>query len=372
MDTDTPAAPFVSPVPANGLAGSQPDRSRYSIVEKDDARFLQCESSSNIRVFVERGLSVDEDGRKKYPGQTIFLDGVFTGAPFLDNEKRQYSFDHHVAPLPRSFLLATCEQTVVMMLVGLPLDEAEWQVYLNDPDLDAVLSAWVLINHAPLKQNRAKILFDVMPLIRVEGVIDAHGTEMPVISGLPLSLWNQYRAQLDNLRTAERVLKRADQWEQIDLAAYTKELLDRLDARLFPSGDLQQLAEVKEVGRVTLPQAKVAILTASKQGIYAVEERLKERFGEHLALIVLDPGNGHITLRQANPFLSKSLNDLYPVLNENDPSAQPDDHWGGSDNIGGSPRRAGTQLTGRQILDAVAGVFGQKRSWWRRVLPSRK
>jgi hypothetical protein len=322
-------------------------------------------------VFVERGLSVDEDERKKYPDQTIFLDGVFTGAPFLDNEKRQYSFDHHVAPLPRSFLLATCEQTVIMVLEGLPLDENDWQVHLNDPDLDAVLSAWVLLNHAPLRQNHAKILFDVMPLIRVEGVIDAHGTDMPVISGLPLRLWDRYRAQLEDLRSREKELKRTDQWEHTDLVAYTKDLLDRLDARLFPSGDLQQLAEVKEVGRVALPQAKVAILTISKQGIYAVEERLKERFGEHLALIVLDPGNGHITLRQANPFLSKSLNDLYPILNEKDPGAQTDDHWGGSDSIGGSPRRAGTQLTGRQILDVVEGVFGKKKSWWRKILPSR-
>lgn len=342
-------------------------KARYTTSQHKDARYIQCESSPNIRVHVEYGLTVGAEERKKYPNQTIFLDGAFNGEPFLDNELRQYSFDHHVSSCPRNFLLASCEQTVIMVLEGLPLDNEQWRVYLNDPDLDAVLSAWILLNHAPLRQNNAKILFDAMPLIRVEGIIDAHGTDMAVLSGLPSHLWQRCSQQIDTLRGEEKKLKAAGQWETTDLVEYTRGLLLRLDELLFPSGDLQKLAAVKEVGRVTLAQAKVAILTMSKQGIYAVEERLKARFGEHLALIVLDPGNGHITLRQVNPFLPKNLNDLYPVLNERDTAAAEDNRWGGSNNIGGSPRRTGTKLTGQQILESIETVFGKKRPWWKKI-----
>ncbi|MEM9695679.1 MAG: hypothetical protein AAGA56_24260, partial [Myxococcota bacterium] len=43
-----------------------------------------------------------------------------------------------------------------------------------------------------------------------------------------------------------------------------------------------------------------------------------------------------------------------------DPLVSPDDEsntWGGSDDIGGSPRRSGTGLTGKEVLDVVSSVF---------------
>jgi hypothetical protein len=365
MSSDVQAATQVSPEPA--LEHSP----RYRIVVEEVGRGVICESAPNIRVRVERGLSVDDEERKKIARQSIFLDGVFTGPPFLDNEVRHYSFDHHAGNCPRVFMLAACEQAAVMILEGLPLDDGDWQVFVNNPDLDAALAAWLLVNHAPLKLNHAKLLAEVMPLVRVEGVIDAHGTDAAPLSGLPLQLWDHYRHELDLLKRREDELKGIGAWAQTDLVDYIRELFERLDALLLPAGHLAEISEIKELGRVNLDGGKLVISCRSRQAIYAVEERLHQRFGHSLAVILLDAGNGVITLRQSDQFLPRNLNHLYSVLNQRDPQATKGNLWGGSAEIGGSPRKSGTGLTAEQILAAAREVFGPRPSLWRRLLRKR-
>lgn len=342
---------------------------RYRQLGDGDNTYLSCDGSPNIHLYVRWGLSVEEEGRDKYPPQTIFLDGVFAGPPFLDNSGRQYSLDHHAGTTPRAFLLATCEQAVVMVLDGLPLEEGEWQLYINDPDLDAVLAAWVLMNHASLRVGDGRLLYHAMPLIRVEGVIDAHGTDKPVLSGFPRPMWDQYRSQIDNLRSTEKKLKESGAWPDTDLTTYTRQLLLRLDRELLPDGELADLLEVKELGRITLSPNKLAILCRSRQGIYAVEERLKERFGDRLALVVLDTGGNRFTLRQTDLFLPKNLVDIYAALNQVDANAEGSNLWGGSADIGGSPRKAGSALGGDEVLKVVSEVHGGHRPLWQRLWP---
>ncbi len=342
---------------------------RYRRAGDGDDAYLECGGSPNIHLHVRWGLAVDEEGREKYPPQTIFLDGAFTGPPFLDNSGRHYSLDHHAGGTPRGFMLATCEQAVVMVLDGLPLEEGEWQLYINDPDLDAVLAAWVLMNHASLRAGSGKLLYHAMPLIRVEGVIDAHGTDKPVLSGFPRPMWDQYRSRIDDLRGTEISLKESGTWADSDLTAYTCDLLQRLDRELLPVGELADLLEVTELGRVTLAPKKLAILCRSRQGIYAVEERLKERFGDRLGLVALDTGDGRFTLRQTDMFMTKSLVEIYAALNRVDSNAADSNLWGGASDIGGSPRQAGSALSGDEVLRVVAEVFEGRQPLWRRLWP---
>ncbi len=358
--TDTEKSP-----PLSGTATAH--ESRYRIVEEGDRRFVVCDGSPNIHVLVERGLSVTEEDRKDYPDQTVFLDGAFTGPPFLDNERRQYSLDHHAGGVPRPFLMATCEQAAIMVLEGLPLDEEQWQVYVNDPDLDAVLAAWLIINHAAIHKKNSAALCKVMPLIRVEGHIDAHGLDMPAFTGLPRPLYEQYLEQIHDLRGDEIALKAATEWGTTDFVAHTKNLFDRLDGLLIGSGDWEALTAIKELGRRSLGQGKIAILCRSGQDIYSLEERLEERFGDKIAIIALDAGDGRYTVRLVDQFLRKDLNALYGALNAADPNAKDSDLWGGSADIGGSPRKNGTGLEGGQILDIVKQVHGSKESIWNRV-----
>ena len=341
-------------------------RSRYQPEERDESRCVLCCNTPNIQLFIEKGLAVNKSQRKKYPKQTIFLDGVYTGAPFFDNKTRHYSLDHHSGCV-RAFTLATCEQAVVMLLQGMPLSEGQWQIYINDPDLDASLAAWILLNHTELKQN-PHFLEKVMPLIRVEGVIDAHGTAMAVLTAMPPEVYQEHKNTLDGLMAEERRLKTSGKWYKTDWHGYLCDLLRRVDELIYPPELLDQLLEIKEDMSVSIMDGRIAVLVSSKHGVYQVEEQLKARYGKTLGLFALKIGPQRYTLRQVDSFLKVDLQHLYKALNKVDPAANKNNAWGGSEDIGGSPREAGTELSERELLNVVERVFGPKRPWYRRLL----
>ena len=352
-----------------------PGPKRYQVITRgDDAFAVVCANASNLFLQVERGLSVSESARRKIPHQTIYLDGVYTGPPFYDNKARHYSLDHHSGCV-RAFTLATCEQAVVMLLQGLPLNEGEWTVFVNEPDLDSLLAAWVLLNHADLLRQERELLHLAMPLIRVEGVIDAHGHGFSVLTGLGQDEYQRLKGELDQLMEQERQLKKAGAWSTMDLFQYSRDMLEAIDELIFPPAYLEQLGEVEEVARTEVVGQKLAILCRSKLGIYEVEEQLKARYDKRVAIIILDAGGGCFTLRQLDPFFEQGLAPLYKALNQKDPvaraagsSEEKETRWGGSDDIGGSPRPGGSELTPEQVLDLVRTVYGRKDGWIQRVL----
>jgi hypothetical protein len=366
LDATIPGAPGgATAVPAPVIMAAS--AGRYSIAGGATSPFLVSASASNIRLYVQRGLSVSEADRKQYPQQTVFLDGVYTGAPFLDNDVRHYSLDHHTGCI-RSFTLATCEQAAVMLLQAMPLDEGDWHIFINEPDLDAVLAAWILLNHAELKRDNGKLLHDAMPLISVEGLIDVNGLEMAALSNMRDE---DYRAQtriLDDLCAEERRLKTAGKWPSTDFLVYTQALLNRIDATLLPANVLESLLAIRELGRTKLASGKLAVWCESRQGIYAVEAHYRRLLEKQLAVILLDAGSGQYTLLQADRFLGHNLEELYALLNDLDPNAKAlNNRWGGSADIGGSPRKTGTALSGTQLLRAVEKVYGG-RNWFSRMV----
>jgi hypothetical protein len=255
-----------------------------------------------------------------------------------------------------------------MLLQGLPLSEGTWQLYVNEPDLDALLASWLLLNHNELLREE-NLLVDVMPLVRVEGTIDAHGLDRAALTGLPPQVYEMHKTRIDELLKTERALKAENKWQSSDALAYAQMLLDQLDEVLYPAGYLNDLQEISEIAQVPIKGGKLAVLCRSKQGIYAVEAHLKRRYDKQLAVVVLDSSERAYTLRQSDPFLEKNLEDVYHQLNKRDPAVL--DHeegncWGGSADIGGSPRASGSDLSGEEVLRVVQGVYSG--SWFRRMM----
>ena len=366
----SPPTVVVGEIEADGEVSPRPGRHRrYLVSPGEDVINVVCKNTPNILLRVERGLSVGENQRKKHPEQSIFLDGVFTGPPFRDNKLRQYSLDHHTGCV-RAFTLATCEQAVVMLLKGLPLAEGEWTLHVNEPDLDALLAAWVLMNHVELHRDGGRLMRAAMPLIRAEGVIDAHGLDMSVLAAMPEEVYATQKRKIDKLLEPEKKLKEAGAWEATNLEQYARDVLESIDGYIYPAGYLDMLMEL-EVARVSLGGDKVAILCASRKGIYDVETELKERYEKQLGIIVLDQGNGRFTIRQVDPFLDKSLAAVFEQLNRLDPDVSKKDEenrWGGSDDIGGSPRQTGSGLEGEHILKAIEEVFTTEPGLWGRLV----
>jgi hypothetical protein len=336
---------------------------RYTVRESDNRRFLICFEAPHIAVYVEPGFTASASAARKAPPCTIFLDGAAQSEPFMDLEKQIYNFDHHEGCV-RAFMLATCEQVLVMILKGLDLRGRDWQIHANEPDLDTVLAIWLILNHARVQQKDFGGLARLCALVRLEGLIDAHGLEMTALSGLPPRPLLKTKKMIDYLRAEEVDLKSKGLWRDNDFLQYTALILHKVDRIIYKSEELDDVKDVQELARTEIGKNRIAVAVETRLGIYELEPYLNRMYGESLGVVFLKKDNGMYTIRSWDPFMPGDLNAVYKILNFNDPAVRgraDGDGWGGSAEIGGSPRESGTKLTPQQIVKACREAFQKPR-----------
>lgn len=247
-----------------------------------------------------------------------------------------------------------------MILKGLDLRGRDWKVFANDPDLDTVLAIWLLFNHQRVNQNNSDGLRRLYALVRLEGIIDAHGLEMTALSAFPSDLLKKTEKLIDYLRAEEIELKKNGTWEEKDDLQYTALILHKIDRLIYKSHDLSDFKELKELARSEIGDHRLAVVVEAELGIYELEPYLNRIYGESLGLVILKKGEGLYTLRRLDPFMPFGLNNVYQKLNAIDPdvSCRKNGHkWGRSDDIGGSPRGTATKLTPKEIAQACRDAF---------------
>jgi len=335
-----------------GLARQIPDR--YRIQKNNSGSVIHCTDAPNLKVQISRDLSVSASAARKASPGTIFLDGVARCEPFMDHEKQVYNLDHHEGCV-RAFTLATCEQALILSLKGLDLRDREWNLLANEPDLDTVLAIWILLNHRRLQDrgfaNRQRLL----TLVRLEGTIDALGLELKDFSGLPPDLAQSMQRLIDHLRREEMRLKKDALWDEVNYLEYTADLLHRIDRMIFRPSDFSDFQEIKELARADIKGKRIVVAVEADMGIYEIEPRLKSIYGERLGWVILKKGPKTYTLRQMDIFMPVTLEQVYDRLNFIDAAVRyrnSQNHWGGSVEIGGSPRETGTRLSPQEIVDA--------------------
>ncbi len=332
---------------------------RYVIKDSRDNRILTCLEAPDIAVQVETGLTVSASAARKSPAGTIYLDGVAQSEPFMDHEKQIYNFDHHEGCL-RPFTLSTCEQVLLMILKGLDLRSREWSVFANEPDLDTILAIWLILNHQRIQQKDSGRRQFLYALVRHEGIIDSHGLEMTEFSGLPTELLIKTKKVIDYLRAEEIDLKKKAIWEEKDRLELTAMILHKLDRIIYRSNDFADFKEIRELARVDLGNGRIAVIVEADQGIYELEPYLHKVYGEKLGLAALKTGEGKYTLRRMNPFMPGDLDIVYPMLNYIDLAVgyrTNSPQWGGSGDIGGSPRGIATKLSDDEIAQACRDAY---------------
>ncbi len=335
-----------------GLARQLPDRYRIQTTNSD--AFIQCTDAPNLKVQVSRDLSISASAARKATAGTIFLDGVARCEPFMDHERQIYNLDHHEGCV-RAFTLSTCEQALVLSLKGLDLREREWTILANEPDLDTVLAIWILLNHRRIQDRKFANRQRLLTLVRLEGTIDALGLELKEFSGLPPDLIKAMQGLVDHLRREEIRLKKDALWDEIDFFQYTADLLHRIDRMIYRPSDFSDFQEIKELARADINGKRIAIAVEADMGIYELEPRLKNIYGDRLGWVVLKKGHNAYTLRQMDIFMPVTLERVYERLNFIDPAVkyrQNQNLWGGSVEIGGSPRESGTRLRPTEIVNA--------------------
>jgi hypothetical protein len=331
---------------------------RYKMREDAGAHYLCCLDAPEIRVLVDRSAATAGGAARKAPEGTIFLDGAAQLEPFIDTERRVMNLDHHQGCV-RPFTLATCEQALALVLRGLDLREKPWTIHANDADLDIVLAIWVLLNGAHLERG-SSVLRAAVPVIRLEGVIDAHGSELLELSGFTERQIAETSRILEELYEPERAAKRSGVWDEIDLLQFVARQLYAIDRAFFPPGHFADFNHVDELARVPIGADRVAIACRSDRGVYELETDLKKVYGRRLGVVVLDKGRGSFTLRLVDRFLPATLEAAYDRLNLADPAVNagdPGNRWGGAADIGGSPRKTGSRLTAGEVADLLRTAF---------------
>jgi len=144
-------------------------------------------------------------------------------------------------------------------------------------------------------------------------------------------------------------------------------VLSDIDRMVYSVEDFREYASIEDVyGHTEITDRQVAVVCRDSAGVYAVERLLKSRWGDQLALIVLENQPRHYTLRRASTLATIDLNDAYGRLNLLDPAVDgrpPQQRWGGSSAIGGSPRPSGSDLTPTELLAILKDVFRARPRW---------
>jgi hypothetical protein len=346
----------------------QPIPRRYRIRGGRRDGHIFCDEAPRIQVRVRRDFAFSEAEARELGGRVILLDGAGSFGPLLDHKRKLYNLDHHKG-CERTFTLATCEQALLLVHGGLDLSEGDWSVYANEPDLDTLFALWCLLNHARLRDLRQRARDVLLPMIRLEGAIDANGNQLAEVCGLPSDVLGEAQLRLEHLLARERRVRSRGDWQNVDLDAYTVEMLGEIDRMVYSADDFRDYGSVEEIyGHTEIGERRVAVVCRDGAGIYAVEKLLKERWGDQLGLIALEKGRGTYTLRRAAALSDIDLNRAYELLNlldRNVDGRPPGKRWGGSDNIGGSPRPTGSALRPSELLEVLGRAYRRATPWQR-------
>lgn len=350
-------------------AGMQPLPDRYEIRETEKNRYLLCDEAPRVKVFIDRAFSFSESEARELGERVILLDGAGRFGPTLDNGAKLYNLDHHEG-CERLFTLATCEQALLLVHSGLQLSEGDWTVYANEPDLDTVLAIWVLLNFARVRELSPESRDILLPMLRLEGAIDANGSELAAFCGLPNKIREEANQRLEWLLRREKAYKSRGLWSSADPLEFTAEVIREIDAVTYSSLDFTEYDRLEEVyGHTEIGDGKVAVVCRDERGIYEVEQLLKKRWGDQLGIVALEKQRGHFTLRRATPLAAFLLQTAYDFLNLLDPAVDgrpAGKCWGGSNDIGGSPRPKGTRLSPENLVE-VLGLAYRRIRWTAQV-----
>lgn len=267
---------------------------------------------------------------KRLPAPAVALDGYVEG-PTRQNPTHA-SFDHHTG-VDRMATRATCEQVALAIRFG-PLqvieDPGRLSVHVNHADEDVCLSVWLLEHQEVVDEPRIRRLVDA------EGLLDTTGgCYVPVtdedflaqIAWIFAPCQRRPHTAPNMTTTIHQVGRRLERFavgaaERARTAsAYT--LLER-------RGRVAAIVEHGPLARAQLRNAGIDVFASRRR----------------------ENGRIDFSVGKTSPYVAFNLPKAYTELNRLE-GCEGDDSWGGSETIGGSPRRSGTHLAVATVLDVL-------------------
>jgi hypothetical protein len=295
-----------------------------------------------------------EEFLASHPPYSIALDGYTSGEPFLEiTPQGPYrNFNHHES-VDRSCTSATCEQVRRAVILGLyDLYQGKHgpraTLWVNDCDQDVCLATWVLFH-----PHRAGEPW-VRTLAYVEDLLDMSA------GGFPLP---DQRDLLGEIRWVfEPYTARRGEIAGLDadgMAGVIHEVHQRIEKFLSGQGEtMPLLGDYKVLGgghgwtlvELDHQHARQKMVEA---GVKAAVE-LFARQGDRYVYAVW---------RRSEYIVDFPVADILRALNRAEGYPADDVHgWGGSENVGGSPRGKGSRLTPAQVELVVNQVVEATRA----------
>lgn len=297
-----------------------------------------------------------EEFKLNTPPFSIALDGYVSGLqePDLSRHAAKANFNHHEGVL-RSATSSTSLQVFEAIKEGLfktfkKDGEPYARVYVNDCDPDTCLAIWLLSHASQIDGSNNDVLLE--ELLRVEDRMDRFAGAYPLDSEHPLveklawvfDPYYQVRAKIQKMG--------AESMAQVilDVCNRISETAAGSGGGLAPAAGYKSISEIipdldaKPAGWEFIaeeqPFARMRMAADGKQSF--------------ISLISKDNGISRYTVGKFGSYVPVDIDARYKIFNAAEliKGNLIDDHnrWGGSNTIGGSPRRTGSLLS---VIDLV-------------------
>jgi hypothetical protein len=290
--------------------------------------------------------------------RTVALDGAVQG-PYIGSDDEIYSLDHH-GDCIRGVTLATCEQ--VRDFIKLGKDFSGYTILLNDIDLDASLSAWLLLNPGRASEPI------VEKLVHAVGRQDAHCGQYPASTSVPNYI-------IDWIAEPETSLKQSGYEDMPN--GQLKFILEAIFGRIEKYADGQAPQAAKDPSPVQEDKEGYEVIRRGTdwklirlegdRGLRGIAEDNITRWVAYREVDIDGQASLVVTIGKKCEATSgfpigppEQENTILYALNKVEPKRKArDGNWGGTTTVGGSPKNSdgsGTTLSMDDIFDTVEGV----------------
>jgi hypothetical protein len=284
-----------------------------------------------------------------HPPYSIALDGYVHGEPFLETRDAgpYRNFNHHEA-VDRSCTSATCEQVRRAVVLGLyDLYKGDHgpraTLWVNDCDQDVCLATWILFNPGRVTEPWVRTLAYIEDLLDMS----AGGFPMPDerdLLGEVRWVFEPYSAQRPNLA----------EFDAQDMRDIIDEVHDRIEKFLDGTGGIMPL-----IGEYTELGGGPGWMLAEVDHQHARQKMVEANVKAAVELFSTSNDRYHYSVwRRSEYIIGFPVKDILVELNRAEGYKDEDvGGWGGSENVGGSPRKKGSALSPKEIERIVNNVI---------------
>ena len=310
---------------------------------------------TEIILHAEPGVVMSwEDFQAKKPPFSIALDGYVSGLTKYSPSGPFANFNHHEAG-DRLAIRSTCMQIFFSIMLGLfdsfRKDGKRFaHVYVNDADQDVCLSYWLLTH--PDKAVSIKWEDPLSKFIVFEDFIDASAGAFPFDdSNEPDPLIKRQAWVFEPYTTArsKRILHSMTGPDLIRLIETISDRITQFSRSEGQSIDIDTQSEIIGGG----PGWKMIVETS----IYARTSIYASGISAFVGMRARNDGNYTYVLGKMSPYVPFPLVEIYQSLNKIENLESAHNAWGGSDIIGGSPRKTGSRLPPQELEKIINKVI---------------